>query len=330
MNPRLESRILSARQILLLTHTSPDADGVGSMLALGQGLRALGKTVVLACSDPVPARYAALPGVAEVVTQVRSTCDLIISLDCGDQDRLGHLYQAALWRHIPLINIDHHVSNTHFGAVNWVEPTAVSTTEMVLDLLDRLGAPLDADMATCILYGIVGDTLALRTANVTPQVLARVIRLMQYGASLHQAVQDLFQRKPRELLAVWGHALSAMHVENGLAWTALSAQTRRACGYLTTDGLQLSSLLLEAEGVNVTAVFAEDDDGKIDISLRARNGYDVSGLARELGGGGHASAAGAKLPGPLQETAAQVVAQLKQWMASSTSPNPPAGPRTTP
>jgi bifunctional oligoribonuclease and PAP phosphatase NrnA len=317
MNPRLEPLILAAHHILILTHIGPDGDAVGSLLGLGKGLQALGKTVLMACSDPVPERYAMLPGYAGVVTQVSGTFDLVIGVDCGDRERMGHLYQADRWRHIPLINIDHHASNTHFGSANWVEPSAVATTEMVLDLLDRLGAPVDMDTATCLLYGIVADTLALRTSNVTPQVLAKVIRLMQLGAPLHQAVTDLFQRKPLGLLAVWGHALNTMHVEGRMAWTVLSAQERHACGYPSTDGTQLPSLLLEADGIDVSAVFLEDDQGIVEISLRARNGMDVSGLAVELGGGGHRNAAGVRLPGPLDDVVERVVARLRQSLISN-------------
>jgi phosphoesterase RecJ-like protein len=320
MNPRLEplNLILAAHHILILTHIAPDGDAVGSLLGLGKGLQALGKTVVTACSDPAPERYAMLPGYAGIVTQVSGTFDLVISVDCGDQERMGKLYQADLWRRIPLINIDHHASNTQFGSANWVEPAAVATAEMVLDLLDRLGAPVDMDTATCLLYGIVADTLALRTSNVTPQVLAKVIRLMQLGAPLHQAVTDLFQRKPLALLAVWGYALNTMHVEGRLAWTVLSAQARRACGYPSTDGTQLPGLLLEADGIDVSAVFLEDDHGKVEISLRARNGVNVSGLAVELGGGGHPSASGARLPGPLDEVVERVVGRLRQSLISNT------------
>lgn len=284
---------------------------------MGKGLQALGKTVLMACGDPVPERYAMLPGYADIVTQVSGTFDLIVSVDCGDRGRMGSLYRDDDWRHIPLINIDHHVSNTCFGSANWVEPEAVATAEMVLDLLDRLGAPIDMDTATCLLYGIVGDTMALRTSNVTAQVLAKVIRLMQLGAPLHQAVTDLFQRKPLALLAVWGHALNTMHVEGRLAWTALSAQARQACGYPSTDGTQLPSLLLEAEGIDVSAVFLEDDHGTVEISLRARNGMNVSGLAVELGGGGHPSASGARLPGPLDDVVERVVTRLKQSLISN-------------
>ncbi len=326
MTPRLEKPILAARRILILTHVAPDADAVGGVLALGKALRASGKMVVTACSDPIPERYAMLPGSADIVSQIEpqvsGTFDLIISLDCGDQKRMGRLYQEELHRHVPLINIDHHVSNTQFGSVNWVKPEAVSTTEMVLELLDGLGMPIDADIATCLLYGIVGDTQALRTSNVTPQVLAHAIRLMQIGASLHQAIADLFQRKPRSLLALWGRALSTMQIQDRIAWTAISAQERRACGYLSTNGTQLPSLLLETKDIDIAAVLLEDDKGAVEISLRARNGFDISGLAVEWGGGGHPSAAGAKLPGPLKEATERVVGRLKQYVSSAPSPTP--------
>ncbi len=112
--------------------------------------------------------------------------------------------------------------------------------------------------------------------------------------------------------------MNAMHVEGRLAWTALSAQELVACGYPSTDGTQLPSLLLEADGIDVSAVFLEGDNGIVEISLRARNGMDVSGLAVELGGGGHPSAAGARLPGPLDEVVERVVGQLKQYLIPNT------------
>ncbi|MBN1886968.1 MAG: DHH family phosphoesterase [Thermoflexales bacterium] len=316
----VEQSIDAARQVLLLTHVEPDADALGSLLGLGKGLQLLGKAkrVVMACNDPIPSRYAQMPGSREVVSMPPGSFDLIISLDCADQERMGGLYQQICQSKPsnPLLNIDHHISNTRFGSLNWVEPRAVATAEMVMDLLDLLGAPLDTDIATCLLYGIVGDTQAFRTPNVSPPVLARAIRLMQMGAPLQRCITDLFQLKPPGLLAVWGHALSTMHIEDGLAWTSLSAQTRHACGYPSTDGLQLSSLLLEAEGVDVTATLVEKDAGTVDLSMRARNGFDVSGLAVELGGGGHPNAAGANLPGPLEEATQQVVTRLKRLVSS--------------
>lgn len=321
MNPHPDRLILAARRILILTHVEPDADAIGGMLGLGHALQALGKDIVMACQGPVPDRYARLPGVAGIAAQADGSFDLVISLDCSDSERLGAIYRPERWGRNrvspPLLNIDHHISNTRFGSTNWVEPAAVATAEMVLELLDCLGVPIEAEIATCLLYGIVGDTMGLHTPNVTPQVLAKVIRLMQLGAPLHQAISDLFQRKPLSLLAVWGQALSALHVEGRLAWTLLSAQTRQACGYPSTDGLQLSSLLLEADGVDLSAVLAEDDAGRIDVSLRARNGVDVSGLAVELGGGGHASAAGARITGPLEEAAERVIGRLRQHLADA-------------
>jgi phosphoesterase RecJ-like protein len=316
-----EQSIHAARQVLLLAHVEPDADALGSLLSLGKGLELLGeaKRVVMACSDPIPSRYTQMPGCHAIVSLPLGAFDLIISLDCADQERMGALYPQVRQSNpsSPLLNIDHHASNTRFGSLNWVEPKAVATAEMVMDLLDLLGVPLDTDIATCLLYGIVGDTQAFRTPNVTPLVLARAIRLMQMGAPLHRCITDLFQLKPPSLLAVWGHALSTMHIEGRLAWTSLSAQTRHACGYPSTDGLQLSSLLLEAEGVDVAATLVENDTGKVDLSMRARNGFDVSSLAVELGGGGHPSAAGASLAGPLEEATQQVVARLKRLVSSS-------------
>jgi phosphoesterase RecJ-like protein len=110
-----ESVLLAARHILLITHIAPDSDAIGGLLALGHGLRRLGKKVTAACSDVVPKRFSYLPGYPAIVNQAGGPFDLIVSLDCSDVRRLGGLYRADEWHAIPLLNIDHHVTNTRFG-----------------------------------------------------------------------------------------------------------------------------------------------------------------------------------------------------------------------
>ena len=314
--PTLDSTALieyiqRAQKIIIMTHVMPDSDAIGSLLGLTHALRTLGKSVTPACSDALRDRFDILPGNAEVVTQAVGPFDLAIALDCGDESRLG-----SVWTNLPgpkpiLINIDHHISNTHFGEINWIDPAAASTAELVLQLLDRLCIALQRDIALCVLYGIVGDTLGFRTPNTTPQTLRYAQRLMEAGASLNECMDHQFNRHSRGLVCLWGKAINAMKIDQRIAYTAINKTMRDACGMGTTD-LGLSSFLVGIDEVDRAAVLVENDQGQIEISLRAKQGHNVSNAAVALGGGGHPLAAGATIDGPLEIATQRVIQALLQ------------------
>jgi phosphoesterase RecJ-like protein len=312
-----ESLLRSASHILLITHIAPDGDAIGGLLGLGKALRQAGKRVTVSCSDPVPSRFAYLPGYADIVSQADGPFDLLVTLDCGDLKRVGRIYRADEWRDIPLLNIDHHVTNTRFGTHHWVDASYVATSEIVLDLCDRLGLPVDVDIATCLLYGIIGDTLALRTDNVTSALLAKVMRLMQSGAPLADIIDQEFNRRPFNLLRAWQRALSTLRLEEGVIWVVLSQQARLEVGWPDTDLQGLANFLLSVEEANLSAVLAEKDDGQVEASLRARPSFDVSAVAVALGGGGHPQASGCIMDGPLDTVVERVVAALKSQIPNT-------------
>jgi phosphoesterase RecJ-like protein len=300
-----------ANRILLVTHVSPDSDAIGSMLGLTHALRQLGKTVVPSCADAIRDRFDLLPGHTEVVTQSNGVFDRVVALDCGDEARLG-----SIWANLPdprpfLINVDHHISNTRFGQINWIDPSAASTAEMVLQIVGELGAPLTQDIATCLLYGLVGDTLGFRTPNTTPRQLRYAERCMEAGASLYESIDHQFNRRSQALVCLWGKAINAMKIKDRIAFTAISKAMRDACGMGVAD-LSLSSFLVSMNEVDRAAVLVEKDDGQVEISLRARRGFNVSDAAVALGGGGHPLAAGATIDGPLTTATEQVLLALKQ------------------
>jgi phosphoesterase RecJ-like protein len=306
-----EALLCNANRILLITHITPDGDAIGGLLALGQVLRGLGKDVTVSCSDTVPRRFAYLPGYADIVHQADGPFDLIVSLDCSDMRRVGHIYRTDEWRDLPFLNIDHHVTNTRFGTLNWVGAEYVATSEMVLDLCDRLGAPLDANIATCLLYGILGDTQGLRTDNVTPALLSKVMRLMQLGAPLADIMDQIFSRRPFKLLRAWEKTLETIHLEDSVIWAYLSQRARMEADWPDTDLQGISNFLLAVEEANISAVLVERDDGQVEVGMRARAPFNVAQVALALGGGGHPQAAGCVLTGPLEVAVEQVVAALK-------------------
>jgi phosphoesterase RecJ-like protein len=307
--------IQRAAHILLICHVSPDGDAIGSLLGLGLGLRALGKTPTLACEDPAPRKFSFLPGHDTIVNVVDVTAyDLIISLDCSDVVRLGSVYDADHWAGVPLINIDHHVTNLYFGDANIVDPSAASTAEIVLTLLDQLGVSIDHDggnIATCLLTGIVTDTLGFRTSSVTPRVMGTAMRLMEAGASLSEVTHYVFHQRPLVELNLLARGLSRMHVQDGLAWSEITLADRHACGHKGNGDAGLVGMLVRTREVHIAAVFAEKEHNQVEIGFRAAPGFDVAQLALSLGGGGHPAASGCSIDGSLKAAQARVLPMLR-------------------
>ncbi len=294
-------RIQAARHPLLICHVAPDGDAIGSLTGLGRALWQMGREPILACPDPIPARFNFLPGVETIVQEANDLFDLVISLDCSDLRRLGHFPETPGFSNHPLINIDHHLTNLNFGDVNLVDHQAASTTEIVLQLLEYMTVPMDAKLATCLLTGLVTDTRGFRTSNVTPHVIDAALRLMKAGASLPYIAQHTLDRRPTGALRLWGAALSRLHLTNGVIWTSIPLAMRRAVDFISNSDTGLVSFLASAADADVAVVFNEREDGRIEVGLRAMPGFDVAQVALQFGGGGHALASGCTISGPLEE-----------------------------
>ena len=297
----------------------PDGDAIGSLLGLGWALRKLGKEHTLACADPVPDSLAYLPGSKAIVTHPEGIYDLVISLDCSDLKRLGAACDQNSLRGVPIINIDHHVTNVGFGSVNWVDPSLAATAQMVLTLIERLGVPLDPTIATCLLNGIVTDTRGFRTSNTTPDVMEAATRLMAAGASLSEITDRVFNRRPLAMLRLWGKALGAVQLDGRIIWTEISQAMRRECGLSSDSDDGLVSFLTGANEADVGIVFTEKNDGTIDVSMRSMSGIDISGVAMRLGGGGHPQAAGCNLNSSLAQARERVLAELRHSLLEQTA-----------
>lgn len=248
---QISQLIRSAHCPLLISHIAPDGDAIGSLTGLGRALHLMGLEPIMACSDPVPARFNHIPGADAIVQDVGAAFDLVIALDCSDLKRLGHFPDMPAFGSVPLLNIDHHVTNLDFGDVNLVDPHAASTTEIVLRLLEYMGLPLDAGLATCLLTGIVTDTRGFRTNNVTVQVMDAALRLMKAGASLFHITHHILDRRPTTAIRLWGAALAQLRVVDGVIWTGISLAMRRATGYTGNGDAGLVSFLVSADRKSV-------------------------------------------------------------------------------
>lgn len=318
------AQIDAADRILLISHVVPDGDAIGSLLALKWLLEAAGKSVVAANADGVPTPLRFMPGWEAVVKATDDlSFDLVIGLDSSDLARLGTVRSGEPERHgqLPLINIDHHITNLQYGALNIVDSQAASTTQVLFNLARALNWPIDAKVAQCLLAGLVTDTRGFRTANVDAAVMATAQALLEAGASLTLITENTLNRRSAASICIWGKALNALQIEDRIIWTAIPLSMRPDCDHVENSDTGLVSFLVEAEEADVSVVFSERENGRIDVGMRAVPGFDVSQVALSFGGGGHPLAAGCSLYTTLPAAQAQVLAALRAALAEQRQGN---------
>lgn len=302
---RAGALIEAAHAITVISHERPDGDAVGSLLALSGSLQLSGKRVVPVLADGVPGRFRFLPGAQTVQTRLPDAWDLVVCVDSGDLGRLG--FEPSRFGQAPDLNIDHHPTNSLYARVNIVDPTAASSAEILYEMILALDLPLDLDVATNLLAGIVNDTIGFRTTNVTPSVLRTAADLVERGAPLAEIYERCLSQRSFVAARYWGSGLSNLERDGGLMWASLSLDERRRVGYPGPDDADLVDLLSTIDGAEIVVILVEQPGGKIKVSWRCQDGLDVSGLAASFGGGGHKPAAGAVIEGSLEDVKARVL-----------------------
>ena len=310
-----------ADNVLVITHVDPDGDAISSLTAVGLALRQQGKRVTLVCDDGVPRRFAYLPMSDQVQQEpdYDQAYDLLVAVDCGDEDRMGRAY-ASLPNPLPLIvNIDHHATNSRFGEFALVDGEAVSTTEVLYHLFVQSGIVITPQIATSLLTGLVTDTLGFRTVGVTAETLTMAAALVEAGADLGQITMRALNLRSFSTLQMWRVGLNNMRLEDGLLWTSITDEERESVDFRSNSSLGLVNLMADVEEAAIGAVLMEMNDGTVKVGFRCRPPYDVSGVATALGGGGHKLAAGCTIRGPLEQAEARVVQLCKEAIRQQTA-----------
>lgn len=303
-----------AASVCLACHIRPDADALGSMLAVAQALHGRGQRVVASFGDDpfaVPAILRFLPGL-DLLSPPGSfpaRPEVMLSFDASALERLGALTGPATAAG-ELIVVDHHASNTGFGSVSLVDPSAAATAVLTAELIGRLGIGLTRDVAMCLYAGLVTDTGSFRFSATTPEVHRFAARLLEAGADPAAVSRELYDRAPfgylRMLAAALGRATLDAEAANGLGlvWTTVT-QTDREPAKLPLDAAE--SVIDEIRRTNeaeVAAVLKEDEQGVWQASVRSKDVVDVGRACSGLGGGGHARAAGFSYTGRADEAIA--------------------------
>ncbi len=305
IHDQLWSRFRQSEKVLVASHVRPDGDAVGSLLAIGLGLQGIGKQVQMVLADGVPASFRHLVGAELIQKKAEGDVDLAVSVDCSDLKRLG----SALGEYgQPDINIDHHITNLKFGKINLIDPKAVATSEIITEYFERWGFHFTVDAANALMSGIIADTLGFRTSNMSPKALRHAADLMDKGADLPEQYSRALLRRSFPAARYWGAGLSSLKSDGRLVWGTLRLSDRETCSYPGSDDADLINIISAIDGFDISMIFVEQKNHTVKVSWRSIPGYDVSQIALSFGGGGHPAAAGADIPGILDEVQPTVLA----------------------
>jgi phosphoesterase RecJ-like protein len=299
---RAAKLIAGSSEIVVLGHERPDGDTVGSMLALTLALQEIGKRVWPVLAGGLPRKWQFLPGANQVRPELPAGEKSIVTVDAADIRRLGPLDVKRVD-----LNFDHHPSNTQFGKINLVEPGAASTTVVLYRLFPELELPLEVDIASNLLLGLITDTLGFRTSSVSPHSLRIAAELIELGADISELYRKALLIRSYEAVRYWAQGLSRMDMRDEVVWAVLRVSDRELAGYPSSDDADLIEVLTTIEGPRVAILLVEQPEGQVKISWRALPGVDVSRLASTFDGGGHELAAGAMIEGEVQEVVERVL-----------------------
>jgi bifunctional oligoribonuclease and PAP phosphatase NrnA len=319
--------IKKAKKILINCHYKPDADGIGSGLAIYLALKKLGNfEIELICPSKISESYNYLPGF-EKIKQVNysefdfSKYDLWIIPDAANWWQISGVLDFAPPK-IKVINFDHHETNEVGFENSIVSKGLSSTTELLYDVFEDWGVELNKDMATALLSGVVGDTGVFRYTNVTSKTLEIGKKLMDLGADKNLIVMKTYGSIPFNEMKFWGRILDLMQFEKeyNFVWVAISLEEYEKYGRpVEAKSASASNFASVVEGTDFGIIIVEEKKDFVTCSFRSRGNFDISKMASELGGGGHKEAAGARIIGLSFDDAVKKVLDVARKNAKKTS-----------
>jgi phosphoesterase RecJ-like protein len=315
--------IRDGERFLVCSHSRPDGDAVGSVLAMGMYLEQIGKRADLVTADRIPAVYRSLPGAGGFRTALRvhGPYDAAILLECDsfERTRLRGLEQFTI------VNIDHHASGRPWGHINWIDRDAASVGELVHRLLQAGGATITPAIATCLYTTLLTDTGGFIYGGLRASTFALAEKLTVAGANPIQIAKDTYFRTPMSKLLLLGAALNNLHREGRLSWLWVTHHDMMRTCAAEEDCEGIVNYALSLADVEASVFLRELPERRIRVSLRSKGKINVALIAEGLGGGGHENASGCTLDGPLSEALEQILGLLRPLVAGISTP-PAAGP----
>jgi phosphoesterase RecJ-like protein len=298
---RIVAHIHSGRRFLVSSHQRPDGDAIGSAVGCALALRELGKQADVVMDGVPPHFLQPFPAVDQirVLTHVDEVTDGAIIMECSSLDRTG---VRGLDRS-PVLNIDHHVGNTRYGALNWVDESAAACSELLFTLIEKLGIRLTPAIATHVYLGLLTDTGSFRFSHITSRSFEIARRCVEAGANPQWIAGVHYDSSTIGRVRIFGHVLNTMRLDDTgrVALLTMTNADAAAAGasYDDTDGL--INFPLGVKDIQAVAFFKEAGQDDWRVSMRSKGEVDVGAIARAHAGGGHKNAAGCSVRGRLPE-----------------------------
>jgi bifunctional oligoribonuclease and PAP phosphatase NrnA len=329
--PAIRDAILGRRRFLISSHARPDGDSIGSQLAMAHALRALGKEALVVNSDPPPEHYFDFPGVEDIVIARHvdpawGPFDAEIIMECGDLTRTGVQGLGLAF----VINIDHHVGNTMYGALNWFDESASACGEMVFDIIRTLGVPLTPEIATHIYLAILTDTGSFHHSNITPRTFDICRQVTEAGVNPASMARRVFDSNSFGKLKLIGALLNSMELQDDgrLAVMCLTQDMLDTADSTVNDTEGIINLPLTAREIQAVVFFKALEPGEVRVSMRSKYDVDVRAVAAQYGGGGHVNAAGFSVTGAVSAVRGPIVRALLDEIARASRAATPPGARS--
>jgi phosphoesterase RecJ-like protein len=322
---RIAGEIRRRQRFVLSSHARPDGDAIGSQLAMAFALWQLGKDVRLVNRDAPPGPLQVFPGVSkiEVADRVDDPGDAVIVMECGDLTRTG----VAGFERGFVINIDHHLGNTDYGALNWFDATAAACGEMVFELVKELGVTLTPEIATHVYVAIITDTGSFHYSSISPRTFDICRQCVEAGIDPPSIARAIFDSNNLGRLKLFGAVLSKMELDASgrVAIVYVDQKLAQECGGTYEDTEGIVNLPLTVKEIEAVAFFKEAGPGDWRVSMRSKGDVDVNAIAKEYGGGGHKNASGCNARGALPALKVLFAGKLFAAIAAAGSRQPAAG-----
>lgn len=296
-------------KILLLCHSHPDGDTLGSATALAHALSAKGKKIRVECSDPIPKDFGFM---FEGLANDDFEPELIAAIDVADIKLLGRDSEGKYQGRIDLC-IDHHGSNLMYADKVCLDPESASAAEMIFLLLKELEAEITPQIASCLFTGVTTDTGCMRFSNTTPRTFEIAAELAKLGADTYNIIQTFFETKTKTYAALERLALEGMrfYFSDRCAVICVTQDMYKRSGSDESETDRLANLPRQIEGVLVGVSMRELKDGSFKASVRTHGDIDASAICKRLGGGGHMGAAGCTLYGTKQQAINSLLKEIQ-------------------
>ena len=305
--------IKKAESILILTHESPDGDAIGSSLAVNLALKQLGKNPEVIIRE-FPRTFEFLPSSNDrKIEAQKDRYDLIITLDCADQKRL--VGKEYIEKADKIINIDHHGSNTMYGDINFINPVAPACCEILIGMLEYFDIPINVEIGTAILAGIITDTGGFKYASVTAETFEFTAELLRKGVNVSEIYKNVLETRTKGNFELLRRSMDRLELlEDGkVAFTYITKKDEEEVNAEPGDHEGIVENGRSIEGVKVSIFLRQkDEENAFKISMRSNGNINVSDICFIFGGGGHPNAAGALIQGSIEEVKEKILKEVRK------------------